>query len=637
MRFFETIARREDENLQEIVLYPEGLFYKAYERSAFACVSRVSPFKASKKRVKYCGRDMVSIGFPAEVLTRYFPGAPQPLPDGRVVIELAEPIDPAACEAWKNILPLKERQPRGTHQQLRLMKKTEPMNSFFRQSETPPDETPVARKTGTTGAEQPTRTPGGRGAVEDRTFREPRIDEGLERTPGPNEAPGGKGGMEPYGTLEVQESGKTNGLGSQRIGSSEILYLGRTSSPESPGLGRTNALRSTEPEGSELSESGRTNDLKAREAEGPEVLYLGRTNTPESPESRRTSNPEAGETAGSEFLYLRRTNGPESAVGPELRRTSTPESQEPEESGNSGIPNSRRTDNPGSPDSRKTNDLKAREAEDSEILYLGRTSSPESPDPRRTSDLKAREAEGSEVLYLGRTNTLESPDPRRTSDLKAREAESSEVLYLGRTNTPESSDPRRTERPIRDLRSSEQKGLWARLMRILGLRPRRTESEKPQELSERQVITDYNGEALPPVAVTFVGDVPMRAAVGTDIDREPRFASLGSGADMATATSEREEYISDRDESARSSQTAGGDNSSEDAGNGRRTEANKPRHSVPGPEAWATRLRSFPAGASDRKNERVVRLIREFRLEAATPVECVLFVADLKREIDGYL
>lgn len=114
MRFFEEIAEREDRNLYEIVLYPEGLFYKAYERSAFACVSRVSPFKPSKKHIKYCARDMVSVGFPAAVLSKYFPSAPRPLADGRVVIALTDRIDPGACEVWKASLPLKERQPRGS-------------------------------------------------------------------------------------------------------------------------------------------------------------------------------------------------------------------------------------------------------------------------------------------------------------------------------------------------------------------------------------------------------------------------------------------------------------------------------------------------------------------------------------------
>ncbi|MDE6712098.1 MAG: hypothetical protein K2J53_06865 [Alistipes sp.] len=113
MRFFEEIAEREDRNLYQIVLYPEGLFYKAYERSAFACVSRVAPFQPSKKRIKYCGREMVSVGFPMSVLPKYFPSAPRPLPDGRVVVALTDRIDPVACEDWKASLPLKQRQPRG--------------------------------------------------------------------------------------------------------------------------------------------------------------------------------------------------------------------------------------------------------------------------------------------------------------------------------------------------------------------------------------------------------------------------------------------------------------------------------------------------------------------------------------------
>lgn len=113
MRFFEEVAQREDRNDREIVLYPEGLFYKAYERSAFVCVSRISSFVPSKKRVRYLGRDLVSIGFPVSALAKYFPDAPRPQENEPVVIALSEPIDPVAAEKWKAALPLKERMPRG--------------------------------------------------------------------------------------------------------------------------------------------------------------------------------------------------------------------------------------------------------------------------------------------------------------------------------------------------------------------------------------------------------------------------------------------------------------------------------------------------------------------------------------------
>ena len=56
-----------------------------------------------------------------------------------------------------------------------------------------------------------------------------------------------------------------------------------------------------------------------------------------------------------------------------------------------------------------------------------------------------------------------------------------------------------------------------------------------------------------------------------------------------------------------------------------------------GPALSGPRPGSCDDNRRETKEERVVRLIREFRLEAATPVECLLFVADLKKEIDGYL
>ena len=56
-----------------------------------------------------------------------------------------------------------------------------------------------------------------------------------------------------------------------------------------------------------------------------------------------------------------------------------------------------------------------------------------------------------------------------------------------------------------------------------------------------------------------------------------------------------------------------------------------------GEAAPADRRTARGQARRETKEERVARLIREFRLEAATPVECLLFVADLKKEIDGYL
>ena len=45
----------------------------------------------------------------------------------------------------------------------------------------------------------------------------------------------------------------------------------------------------------------------------------------------------------------------------------------------------------------------------------------------------------------------------------------------------------------------------------------------------------------------------------------------------------------------------------------------------------------LPKGAGEASAERIVRMIRDFRLESATPVQCVMFIAELKQRIDGDL
>ena len=108
MRTLEEIVGSEERNLSQVVLYPEGMFYKAYERSAYVCATRIAPFRPSRKRVKYLGRDVVSVGFPMQVLEKYFPGASPQEPGGCVVVELAEAVGAQAFEAWKAALPFKE-------------------------------------------------------------------------------------------------------------------------------------------------------------------------------------------------------------------------------------------------------------------------------------------------------------------------------------------------------------------------------------------------------------------------------------------------------------------------------------------------------------------------------------------------
>ena len=58
-----------------IRLYREGLFWRAYERSAYALCTRVHPFKAMKRQLKVLGGEtLVVAGFPVSSEDRYLQG-----------------------------------------------------------------------------------------------------------------------------------------------------------------------------------------------------------------------------------------------------------------------------------------------------------------------------------------------------------------------------------------------------------------------------------------------------------------------------------------------------------------------------------------------------------------------------------
>jgi len=65
----------EANNTDRIALYREGLFWKAYERSAYALCTQVRAFKPTRKILKtLAGGDIVSVGFPAIAADRILAG-----------------------------------------------------------------------------------------------------------------------------------------------------------------------------------------------------------------------------------------------------------------------------------------------------------------------------------------------------------------------------------------------------------------------------------------------------------------------------------------------------------------------------------------------------------------------------------
>lgn len=66
------ILHKESENTHTLHFYREGVFFKAYEHSAYLFVKYVKPFMVKKRFVKSVNQEVVSIGFPTNSLHNYF-------------------------------------------------------------------------------------------------------------------------------------------------------------------------------------------------------------------------------------------------------------------------------------------------------------------------------------------------------------------------------------------------------------------------------------------------------------------------------------------------------------------------------------------------------------------------------------
>ena len=64
----------EQENPGVIHLYAEGMFYRAYEKSAYLLCALIHPFKVSCHFVKSIGDYLASVGFPQSSLDKWAGG-----------------------------------------------------------------------------------------------------------------------------------------------------------------------------------------------------------------------------------------------------------------------------------------------------------------------------------------------------------------------------------------------------------------------------------------------------------------------------------------------------------------------------------------------------------------------------------
>lgn len=102
----ENIIESESLNNGEIHLYLEGMFWKAYQRSAFIFVNQVTSFKITKKYVKLVDENVVSLGFPKDSLVTHFKQEQIEMINKKELIIKGYKFDIQSYQSWLNALPL---------------------------------------------------------------------------------------------------------------------------------------------------------------------------------------------------------------------------------------------------------------------------------------------------------------------------------------------------------------------------------------------------------------------------------------------------------------------------------------------------------------------------------------------------
>lgn len=102
------LTQERNRDLDYVVLFREGTFWKAYEKSAFVLAKRYD-FKPTKRYIKNVQEEIVSIGFPANQLSKYLSNAVVQNEGANVRALVKDPCEERAFEDWKNGLTVKEK------------------------------------------------------------------------------------------------------------------------------------------------------------------------------------------------------------------------------------------------------------------------------------------------------------------------------------------------------------------------------------------------------------------------------------------------------------------------------------------------------------------------------------------------
>ena len=107
------ISEQESNNTSAIVLRKEGLFWRAYELSAYLFINIIKDCTPVRRHYKIIDREVVYVGFPDTILEQILSKASS-LHNSKVnrdnkiiIVQLSNP-DTSGFDNWKNNLPLNE-------------------------------------------------------------------------------------------------------------------------------------------------------------------------------------------------------------------------------------------------------------------------------------------------------------------------------------------------------------------------------------------------------------------------------------------------------------------------------------------------------------------------------------------------
>lgn len=101
------ILTLENSTTDGIHLYLEGIFWKAYEQSAWRFVRHVCSYKPTKRHIKSLGQDVVTVGFPSAGLQKVLEQTTYTQTDPKHILVTCEDTGTLEeFEQWKTAIPL---------------------------------------------------------------------------------------------------------------------------------------------------------------------------------------------------------------------------------------------------------------------------------------------------------------------------------------------------------------------------------------------------------------------------------------------------------------------------------------------------------------------------------------------------